>query len=72
MKQKIKPTWTIQKVLEKYPDSTDVLIKYGFHCIGCAMAQYETIEQGAEAHNLGEKQLKKLIEELNTLQRKSS
>jgi hybrid cluster-associated redox disulfide protein len=70
MKQTIKPSWKIQKVLEEYPYSADVLIKYGFHCIGCAMAQYETLEQGAEAHDLDKKQLKKLIEELNKLDEK--
>lgn len=65
--KKITSNWTIQKLIEKYPEATEVLIKYGFHCVGCALAQYETLEQGAKAHGLDKKQIKKLLEELNKL-----
>ena len=64
---KITKDWTIQKLIEKYPNSVDVLVKCGFHCVGCALAQYETIEQGAKAHGLSSANLKKLLKELNNL-----
>ena len=67
MKNEIKPNWTIQKIIEKYPNSVDILVKYGFHCIGCAMAAYETLEQGAKAHRIDKKTFKKLLTELNLL-----
>ena len=67
MKNKITKDWSIQKLIDKYPDSVDILVKYGFHCIGCAMAAYETLEQGADAHSLCDKDKKKLLEELNKL-----
>lgn len=67
MKKGITADWTIQKLIEKYPDSVDILVKYGFHCIGCAMAAYENLEQGAKAHGLNEKKLDKLMKELNAL-----
>jgi hybrid cluster-associated redox disulfide protein len=70
MKNKITKDWTIQKLLEKYPESVDILIEYGFHCIGCALAQYETLEQGAKAHGLSSKETKKLLKELNELMQK--
>ncbi len=30
----------------------DVLYSFGMHCLGCALATGETIEQAAEVHNL--------------------
>jgi hybrid cluster-associated redox disulfide protein len=35
---------------------------HGMHCIGCAAAQFENIEQGATAHGID---VDKLIEDLN-------
>lgn len=67
MRQMITKDWTIQKLIEKHPDSVDILIEYGFHCIGCALAQYETLEQGAKAHGLKSKELKEMLEKLNKL-----
>jgi hybrid cluster-associated redox disulfide protein len=67
VKKKITTNWTINKLLAEYPESAEVLVDFGFHCIGCALAQYETIEQGAKAHGLSTKQIKKLLEELNSL-----
>ncbi|MBN2015934.1 DUF1858 domain-containing protein [Candidatus Dojkabacteria bacterium] len=61
---------TIAEIVERYPDTVDILIKYGFHCIGCALASYETIEQGAKAHGLSSKDIKKLLTELNTITKK--
>lgn len=70
MKVRIKPNMTIAEIVERYPDTVDILIKYGFHCIGCALASYETIEQGAKAHGLSSKDIKKLLTELNTITKK--
>ena len=70
MKDKINKNLSIGKLIEQYPDSVDILVKYGFHCIGCSLAQYETIEQGATAHGLNKKQLRNLIEDLNKISKK--
>lgn len=64
--KKITKDMKISELIEKYPKSVDVLMKYNFPCIGCAMAQFETIEEGVLAtHGEGEKVLKKIIEEIN-------
>ena len=53
---------TIKEVVEKYPQTVEVFMKHGMHCIGCAAAHFENIEQGAGAHGID---IKKLIEDLN-------
>ena len=37
----------------KNPEAlADVLFSYGMHCLGCALAHGETIEQAAEVHGV--------------------
>ncbi len=56
----------IAEVIEKNPKTAEVFHKNGFPCIGCAMAKFETIEEGATVvHGKDEKFLKKLVQELN-------
>jgi hybrid cluster-associated redox disulfide protein len=68
---KITADWPIAQLLNKYPESVEVLLKYGFPCIGCAMSQFESIGQGIQiVHGKDEKVLKKLLKELNAISQK--
>ena len=42
----------IMEAIQKYPDVVGVFVAHGLGCIGCAMANFETIEQGAVAHGM--------------------
>ena len=42
----------IMEAIQKYPDVVGVFVAHGLGCIGCAMANFETIEQGATAHGM--------------------
>jgi hybrid cluster-associated redox disulfide protein len=44
-----------------------IFLKYGLHCIGCHMAADESIEDGARAHGLDDKQITEMIKEINEL-----
>jgi len=47
--------------LQKAPGCQEVFLEFGMHCLGCAMAKSETIEQAAAAHGVdAEVLLKKL------------
>jgi len=50
------------EIMEKAPEAGEVLFNSGMHCIGCGMAAYETLEQGAMAHGLDPD---KLVDEIN-------
>jgi hybrid cluster-associated redox disulfide protein len=62
---KITKDMTFGEVIEKYPESASIMMKYGLHCIGCHVATYETIEQGSLAHGMSEDELKQMLKELN-------
>ena len=74
MKQKIKKTkseetitksMTLGEVVSKFPETIEVMLGYGLHCVGCHVAAFETIEQGALAHGMEKKQLDKMLKEMN-------
>lgn len=50
--------------LVNLPGAVAILQGHGMHCLGCALAHMETIEQAVNAH---EEDLEKLLEELNAL-----
>lgn len=65
MKEKITKTTTIAKAIEINPKATEVLFSSGMCCVGCPMAQQETIEQGCLAHGMKPKEIDELIKKLN-------
>ncbi len=42
----------IGDVVKRYPETIPVFMKHGLHCIGCAVAAFESIEEGALAHGI--------------------
>ena len=69
MKDKITKTMTLGEIATKHPESVDILMKYGLHCIGCSVATWETLEQGAMAHGIEGKKLNNMLKELNNLKK---
>lgn len=61
---KITKDLTISQVLEMSPDTANVFVKNGMHCLGCFIASGETVEQAAEAHGI---KIDELLKELNTV-----
>jgi len=50
------------ELLEKHPESVEVLMESGMHCIGCPAAVGETLEEGAMAHGMD---VDKLVKKIN-------
>jgi len=65
-KPKAKPKVTkdilMGELVSQYPQSTEILMKYGFHCIGCMISPYESLESGAAVHGIP---LEKVLKEIN-------
>lgn len=43
---------SIGEVVMRYPQTIEVFLRHGLMCIGCAVARFENIEQGARAHGI--------------------
>ncbi|MBU0758108.1 MAG: DUF1858 domain-containing protein [Nanoarchaeota archaeon] len=62
---KIKKDMMLGDVVSKFPEAAPVMFKYGLHCIGCHVSAYETIEQGSLAHGLTDKDVERMVKEMN-------
>jgi len=60
--KKITKNMTFSEILEEKPEAVETLLEAGMHCIGCPMAQMETLEQGCKAHNIN---INKILNKLN-------
>ena len=61
----LKKEMTFAEIMHKSQDAARKLAEKGMFCGGCPMAMMETLEQGALAHGLSEKELDNLLKELN-------
>ena len=52
----------IGDVVQKYPHSIEIFFRHGLGCVGCAVARFENIRQGAMAHGID---IDTLVEDLN-------
>jgi len=52
----------IGDVVQQYPETVKVFLSHGLMCVGCAVARFENIRQGATAHGID---VDRLIEDLN-------
>ncbi len=64
-KQLVTKDMTIGDVVNKYPQATDIMLKYGLHCIGCSVNPYETIENGCLGHGMDETTVENLLKDIN-------
>ena len=54
----------LRELLTKYPESARIFAAYGIGCLGCALAHFETIEQGLTAHGIN---IDDFMKDLNNL-----
>lgn len=66
-KKQIAKDTPIGEIISKHPETIKVFLKHRLHCIGCQMANLETLEIGAKAHKIN---LKKILKELNDVIKK--
>ncbi len=64
--QKVTKDMLIGDVIAAYPEAVDIMLRHGFHCIGCSVSPYEPIGAGAMSHGFSESQVDQLMEEINT------
>ena len=60
---------SIMEVLQAEPESREVFVKHGMHCMGCFGSEFESIEMGARSHEIN---LEVLLAELNEVIRRKN
>ncbi len=61
----IKKDMPLGEVVQKHPETAEILFKNGLHCVGCHVSAYETIEQGARAHGMDDTKIDTMLEDMN-------
>lgn len=54
----------IGEIVQNHPDTVQVFLRHGLMCFGCAIARFESLEQGALAHGID---LDALLQDLNAV-----
>ncbi len=62
----------IGELIINHISAASVLLGHGFHCIGCQLAAYETIEEGAAAHGMDDAQIDALVQEIKDAAKKET
>ncbi len=63
--EKITKDTVIADAIKINPNAGEILMSYGMHCLGCAIAHGETVGQAAEVHGAD---LDAMLDELNKAQ----
>ena len=64
MADKVTKEMNILDIVNQFPQSVEVFMKYGLGCIGCAAARFENLEAGAKVHGVDPDVM---VEEINAL-----
>lgn len=62
---KITPDMKVDEIVSTFPQVADIITEYGLHCVGCHVAAWETLEQGARGHGMSEEEIEDLVQDLN-------
>jgi len=65
MAEKINKSMAIAEIMARYPESVEVLFGIGLGCVMCHGASFETVEQGCKVHGMNDKEIDKIVKQLN-------
>jgi len=60
----IKKDTIIKDLIDKHPETIEVLIGYGLSCVGCPSAVHETLENGLKIHGM-DHEMSMILRDLN-------
>ena len=62
---KINKNMLISDIISQYPETMEVFLEYGLHCVTCHVSNVETLEQGAKRHGMDEQKVEHMIKDAN-------
>ena len=64
-KEFVKKQDNIADVIREYPESAEIFLAYGLHCVGGFANSFDSILAGAEIHGMAEEELNDMVKEVN-------
>jgi len=64
-KPEITRTSNLGELVVTYPQTAEVLMDFGLHCVGCGAMTYDTIEAGARVHGFDDAAIDELVLRIN-------
>jgi hybrid cluster-associated redox disulfide protein len=52
------------ELIKEHPETVEIFMDYGMHCVGCVASAYDTIEQGAKVHRLSDEDIEEMVQRL--------
>ncbi len=65
----IDPEWSIEELMERYPASREILVRYGMWCPVCTLSGLETLADAARVYGV---EIERLIQEIESKAQASS
>ena len=62
---KITKGMKLGEIVRRYPETIEIFMKRGLHCVGCHIASFENLEEGAKAHGMKDKDIEAMVKDLN-------
>ncbi len=59
----------IGEIVQKYPESIDILMAAGLHCLGCAASQMESLEDACMVHGIDSQLLEDALNQVIEMKR---
>jgi iron-sulfur cluster assembly accessory protein len=59
---------TIADILETAPDSVEIMLEEGLHCVGCGANTMETLEEGMLSHGFTDDEIDQVVAKINETQ----
>ena len=63
--KKIEKDVNLAELVQKYPQTVEVLMDYGMHCVGCIASAFDSLEMGAKAHKMTDADIEELLVRIN-------
>lgn len=57
----------MNELIKDKPEAVGLLFEAGMGCVGCHMAQLETLEQGCMAHGMSKEEIDEIVRKINAL-----
>ena len=62
---KITKETNLADLIFRYPETAEVLLDYGLHCVGCVANSFDSIEAGAKIHGYKDKEVEEMVARIN-------